>query len=476
MRMRDSGKRFNIGNIVQILLIVITIIVCTVPMSWNPYWNGEFPADKRQYEILAESMLKGHLYLDYDDIDPEFLAMENPYSPEEREALGVSFHWDHAWYEGHYYMYFGVAPVILLFLPYRFITGQDLPTYHATQLLSIFVILGLNCLFRYIRNKYFPAFPKWLTGLLATAVSFMSLWYAAEAPMLYCTAIVAGIACEVWSFFFFFKGIEEKQTIGRQSLYIFLGALLGAIVFGCRPPLALANVIVLPIAAELFRQHGLKKQFVGLFSLGCLPYIVTGGLLMLYNYARFDNPFEFGQAYQLTVANQTAYGSTGVDLAEVLKKVGNSFFAVPEIVREYPYMNLNKGGAFIYFPILFLSLLIFLPPVFRKLREQKIAGISSVILPAVLAIVFSQVLYAPWLVERYHMEIYYLIGILVFIVVGVSDRLLPSVRWLQLLWRGVLVTFSIWTVVCSAALFMVPNDYNLTEYRPELIIDLLGRL
>ena len=39
------------------------------------------------------------------------------------------------------------------------------------------------------------------------------------------------------------------------------------------------------------------------------PYLVIGILLMLYNYLRFDSPFEFGQSYQLTITDQSKYGN-----------------------------------------------------------------------------------------------------------------------------------------------------------------------
>lgn len=62
---------------------------------------------------MADSLLEGHLYLDYSDVDPRLLRMENPYNPEARTEQGVAVHWDHAWYEGHYYMYFGIVPAVI---------------------------------------------------------------------------------------------------------------------------------------------------------------------------------------------------------------------------------------------------------------------------------------------------------------------------------------------------------------------------
>jgi hypothetical protein len=52
----------------------------------------------------------------------ELLALENPYDWSQRTAAGVSYLWDHLLFDGKYYSYYGVAPVLLLFLPYHWLT------------------------------------------------------------------------------------------------------------------------------------------------------------------------------------------------------------------------------------------------------------------------------------------------------------------------------------------------------------------
>lgn len=51
----------------------------------------------------------------------------DPYDVATRQRLladGVSpVYWDYAFYQGHWYSYFGVVPALLLFLPYRAVTS-----------------------------------------------------------------------------------------------------------------------------------------------------------------------------------------------------------------------------------------------------------------------------------------------------------------------------------------------------------------
>ena len=101
------------------VVLLLTILLCIIPMGLSPYYNGERPDFTNQYELMAESILNGHLYIDYPDIDPKLLALDNPYDFEARKAAEVSYHWDHAFYNGRYYMYFGIVPSLSLSYRYK---------------------------------------------------------------------------------------------------------------------------------------------------------------------------------------------------------------------------------------------------------------------------------------------------------------------------------------------------------------------
>ena len=123
-----NGRKFNVG--ITALVICLLSAVESYCMSMNPMWTGEYPTEHlHQYELMAESLLQGRLDLPC-EASPELKAMDNPYDYNMREQLGVEYHWDHAYKDGHYYMYFGVVPALVLYLPYRMITGEPL-SWHA---------------------------------------------------------------------------------------------------------------------------------------------------------------------------------------------------------------------------------------------------------------------------------------------------------------------------------------------------------
>ncbi len=418
MRAVNKLKSSLASSAVSALVALLTVLACILPMSGLPLWNGEIAGHRNQYELMAEALLDGRISFDYND-DEALSKLENPYDPDERKQAGVKYHWDHAYYKGNYYMYFGIVPVLLLFLPYRVLTGEALTTYHATQVFSAVAIIGIFMLFRLLGKLFFPKLSQASYLALSVAVSVMSVWYAAAEPALYCTAITAAIALEVWSIYFFVWAVWGEKRENLQILLAAVGALLGALVFGCRPPIALANIIVIPALAVFLRQRKFSARLLGKLALAALPYVIVGVSLMIYNYVRFESPFEFGQSYQLTVADQTNYSVTlnAKTLVRLFNESAKNFFAVKDISTNFPY--LRTSSVFFNFPALLLACaLIFKGSVNRAARSHKLLSLLIGIYACVLIINVFDILWTPYLLERYRMDIYFLLGIAAYITLG----------------------------------------------------------
>lgn len=442
------------------------ILLCILPMGLSPSYNGEIPDFTNQYELMAESILNGHLYIEYDDIDPKLLAMDNPYDFEARKAEGVSYHWDHAFYNEHYYMYFGVVPVFLLFLPWRILTGTALTTYHATQVFTALFICGIFAVFYMLARRFFKKMSLGMYLTLAAAFSIMSVWYSVDAPALYCTAISAAVCMEVWSIFFFLRAVfcstEDKQSI----FYAFLGSLLGALSFGCRPTIALANLLVLPLLAQYLRNKKITVRLLGQLLLAAVPYIVIGILLMLYNYIRFDSPFEFGQSYQLTITDQSHYGDffSQFDFLKILNGIAAFFVSHEPMSDVFPYVSFN--GILLNFPILCFPLFgVASEGVRRRIKEDHLQHCIRILFCIPLIIAAADVLWAPTVLERYRMDLYWIMGILCFFLIGYYHQNISGES--SKLFSCVISLWAFLTVCKCFLLFLVPYDYNFTIYFPE---------
>lgn len=415
---KPTMESWNIGKfLICILVLAVTILACIIPMGHLSLWNGQQPGHRNQYELMAEAILDGRVDFAYGDEDT-LADLENPYDPEERKEAGIFYHWDHAYYKGHYYMYFGVVPVFLVFLPYRVLTGTSLTTYHATQIFAALTIVGIFILFYMLAKLFFKKLPVSVYLALSVAFSVISIWYSIAEPALYCTAITAALALEVWSIYFFVKAVWGKTRENVQLAYAAIGALCGALSFGCRPPIALANILVLPMLVVFLKQRKFSLKLLGKLVLVALPYALVALGLMYYNYIRFENPFEFGQAYQLTVADQHLYKVTldTPTLVRIINESKQNFFGTRDITTTFPYIR--TSSLFFNFPIFFLIFAFFKKKVFVEMKKKTILSLVIGLVFCAIVITAIDIMWTPYLLERYRMDIYFLMGIASFTVIG----------------------------------------------------------
>ena len=427
--------------------VTILIAVCVVPMAWNPHWTGELHRHHNQYPLLADAFLKGQLNLDV-PTDPRLAAMENPYDFQAREELNLdenSGGWDHAFYNGKWYVYFGAVPALIIFAPYQLLVGKSLLAYHATQIFAGLFILGLFALFFLLAKKFFPRMSFGVYLAATVALSLVSISYCTEAPALYCTASSSGLCMEVWSIYFFARAAWTEDSRRKFFAEIFLGAALGALAFGCKPTVALANFLVLAILPRLMNRDDAKKIFLVL----CVPY----------NFLRFDNPFEFGQAYQLTVADQHAYGkfSERFNLSAQVDGLLQNFFGVENNLRG----DKKPAGALRYI-IFWLPIFLLTPKIFSALRRSGLIGLVLALIFTPILITMFQIHWTPFLLERYRLEIYWLLALLTFLALGFLSESRKNFL------NFGLCALSLVTIFQCVDLFLVPNDLNFTAIYPDL--------
>ncbi len=464
----DCGRRekITIG-----VVLVILILLCTLPMGLAPGWNGEDPGATNQYELLAEAILNGHINIDNGDVDPLLLQMTIRMI---RRRVWIS-----AWITA------GIRRTIMdtiicilvlcryfcCFLPFRLITGMSLTTYHATQVFVALFICGVFANFYMMSKRFFKKMTLGMYLMLASAFSIMSVWYSVDAPALYCTAITGALCMEIWSLFFFMRAVWVEEDEKKSIRLAFFGSLFGALAFGCRPPVALANLFVIPMLVVYLKKHKFTKKLFGELVVAALPYVVIGILLMCYNYARFESPFEFGQAYQLTAADQSNYGSIAsyfsqTKMIAVANAVLYNFVNYNPICEAFPYVIFN--GILLNFPILWFAVIGLSPEgVLKRMKEQQMRAFIVMLFVIPLVIAIMDALWSPFMTERYRMDQYWIMGVLCFLVIGFYHDNLSETAG-----RKFSCFISLWafiTIGKSILLYLVQNDGNVTYTYPEVV-------
>lgn len=397
------------SKIVSLIILIMTILILVVPMGISPLHNGEIDEHRNQYELLAEAMTKGNLNLYPEENTSQLDNLNNPYDPIERAEKGVSFHWDHAYFQGKYYVYFGVVPVITLFLPFRLLFGVSLPTWNATQFFTTLFLIGLFVLLKRLKRQYNIFLPIKAFGLYFVTISFISCWFISSAPELYCTAQSSALCFSIWSFCFFMFAIANKQS-WKKYLYIFLSSLSGALIIGCRPSMIIVESIIFVIYIKEFLINDKRKLLNTFIYLA--PYIIVGISQMFYNYIRFDNLFEFGQSFQLTEADQRHYSSFLTRMFDC-SMIYNLLLCFFGFGKQIPLV----------FPGIFWEYLIFWFVLFlvkrtcrNQIHKSNLKIVILVTLATICAEIVIQLISTPMMLERYKADWLWLLGIIVYLI------------------------------------------------------------
>lgn len=418
-------EEFSVKNkkqlaVMGVLLVFYGLLIFGLLKSNLSYdaWCTE-PAPTRQYEMLTKSLSEGHLYLDY-EVAPELNDLDNPYDFQSRIEAGGDYLFDIAYYNHNYYVYFGIVPVILLYLPVYLITGILLKTYQVVFFFGILLFAGITMFLYSLIKRYRLklSFGKFILSHIALLMSAggTSLVYPGNT---YSLAILSGITFVFLGLSFWLFSSDGKGKVSKPLLV--LGSLCMALTAGCRPHLAILILASPFIFYEDIKNSRFfsKKGIWNLLSFA-LPIIVVAVGLMTYNYLRFDSIFEFGAKYNFTGVDMTHQVGSGV---KFIQGIWEYIFAPFTIADHFPYLQLRDlssdylgyfylhdmyGGMIWLFPLSMLSL-----GIFSKKRRGELKTFGIILFVIACVIVLADIWMAG-ITNRYMYDFTF-----IFVMVGV---------------------------------------------------------
>ncbi len=392
---------------------------------------GSYTYDFNQYGHLADTILAGRPWLDL-PVAQGLAQAPNPYSVAVRERLLASgqgpIYWDYAFYQGHWYSYFGPLPALLLFAPYRALTslfvpgGLMLPTPAAAAILVAgFTLTGSLLLVRLIR-RYVPgaslgacafALLTFLTGSQLTYLLYRDDFYAIpfDASILLSTLglwlwlgarrvrPVSGGRTRPWRAE---DNLEGCLALTAQEVRLSLprlaaGSLAIGATLGCRQTFIAWGLLALPIFAPEIKamSKGLRRTnplsasqrtddpltiepafSAAILPAALLPVVLVALPLLAYNAWRFGSPLDFGNRHQITVVDLNRYRPPLSNLPWLVfyylfqPLTGSQAFPYvqrfPAPLPVWQYAEPGLGGLFALTPILALALALL---AFRRVRE-----------------------------------------------------------------------------------------------------------
>lgn len=307
-------------------------------VSVNDINNAESPI----YYQLFYALKKGQMHL---DIEPsaELLALENPYDPSAR--AGVSYLWDHAFFNGKYYCYYGAAPVFLVMFPIYYLSGMKMiPSILLIQeigtLFSIlaFLLVLVNLTKLMFKEVNMPTLILLLVGatfssLLLSNTIFKVGWYNEG---IYRIPYSYGLCFYFLTLLMILKAFNNSRY---RILFLGLAGLSLVLMMASRPTLIIGFVLFIPLFIKiLLEKYPWKRKLIDFAPM--VGVVILGAVILCYyNYARFNSILEFGQSYQLTVVDGT---TLSYSLEGVFPTLAN-YYLMPPYFDGGMFPNIDYG-------------------------------------------------------------------------------------------------------------------------------------
>lgn len=426
----------------------------------------------QQYAELAKAMAHGQLYLEEEP--PQWLQdMADPYDKGARDELqketGEEYLFDVAYHDGRYYVYFGVVPVLLFYLPFFLLTGANFPTAIGVLVSVLAFVLGCSALLDRFARYHFKHVSLGLYLLLQIPlVMCCGVLYLLKFPTFYSLPIALGLAFSVWGLYFWTCG---RAASSPEKWYL-AGSACMALVAGCRPQLLVLSLVAFPL---FWRPYITKRRLFtprGAREFACLiaPYLVVAAGLMWYNKARFGSVTDFGANYNLTVNDMTKRGWNIGRLAPALFAY---FLQPPSATGAFPFLQAAPfdttymgqtikeatfGGILACLPVLWI--LPFAKRILKLRFSQRstrtIAGVIIVLLIGGVIVALADAEMAG-ILQRYFADFSFMfLAAVVLLAFIVNENLVPGSTAQTLLMRVLLALVAV-SVLYSALLCLVPE-------------------
>ncbi len=481
---KDSLEKAAWKKYVVMGLCILYILPAWILIRDNVYLTNY--VEFNPYQDLAEALAEGHCYID-EEPDQALVSLSNPYDDSLRTANGIETKWDYAYFDGKYYVYFGIVPCIIFYLPLYILVGTRMPNSLPVLGAAVLLFWGIYMLIRAMAAAYYPKL-KYAAHLILTMVIYMGcqMPFFLNQPDGYAVPVACAEAMLVWGLYFWISSLKAEgwRMYGRVAL----GSFLIALIAGTRPNMeiyALMSVPVFmwfvkvnlklgrggnPIVASEPTTNNIKSNITGFAAAFVLPFIPVAAGLMYYNAVRFGSVFDFGNNYNLTVSDMSL---NPFSLDKLFIGIYEYLLKLPELKYRFPFMSIPGDGTetnafghcfvhmeYIFAGLLPVNVLLWSIPVLLKKKGEKegrdwklmslrYLGLLAVVLAFFLVFFDSE---SAGIVYRYEADFSLALFIgataAVMLVMAKFDRLSDEARWIgERAMSAFLITSLIWSLV-----------------------------
>ena len=510
--------RLDTGSVSQRLVLALILAPLAAWSCWNIQHDlstftpmayhqpHAYVYDFNQYDHVAQALLHGRPWLDLGQA-PGLAKAANPFDIDTRNALLAQdqqpIYWDYVYRGGHWYSYFGVLPVLLLFLPYRVITslvhpgGYALPTSSAAALLVAAATIMTTLATIRLLARWFPRVNLAVVGMALITMlggsGMVYLWCRRNFYTIPFVASLLAVMTGLWLWMGARRVQQQSADAGEHPSHrstrmwtvedgdhswrlsrtrLFWGSLSMAATLGCRPTFLAAGLLALPLFAQeiqavfntLFTRgshsDGLSRgRALSLLTCGLLPVLLVAAPLLWYNRWRFGSLLDFGNRYQMTVLDLTNYhpGTQGL-----LQIFGYYLLQPLTSLPIFPYLQFSPapmriwhftepglGGLLVTSPVLLLAMALVALPRVRNYLHRRGWMPALILVLALAVLVMAADSYIGGFSVRYTIDFAWLICLAAVVVMAAASATYEDGR--STLGAAVM---SLLTLACLAGLIL----------------------
>ena len=338
-----------------------------VPLPQSP---EQYEANDFYIQMLA-AYTSGQLSLPY-PVDPRLEQVTNVYDNSELFAKKIPFLWDHAYHDGKYYVYFGLAPLISIYYPIYLVTGEAPCAALAAFIATLYGLLGLYFgVTRLIRTLFRQVNPLLLSlGLISMALASgifmmqaMMVFYILPYQMGFAVfGLTLGCATKLYTLVrldrmaatdqCFMARMIKRCRIQSHAEMVILGLAVVGMVTARPLNLVYQLLLLAPVLWFYLRSESAWRTKLQAAACTGIPVLLGAILVMWYNHARFGSIFEFGIFDMLTLVD-VHYHRLTLNFELFFSVLYHYFFENFNLIANFPYVtpvygidpNLGNGTA-----------------------------------------------------------------------------------------------------------------------------------
>jgi len=446
---------------VVLVVLLLEILVFYKVSHLNKYFNNIEPGGQTQFMQLTEAIVdRGEVFLNA--IPPEGLSdMKDPYDATLRNATvgpysNIGDMSDTGYYQGRYFVYFGIAPILLFYVPFYAITGTHIATRTVFFIISIANCIGVLFLLYELCRRYFRKLPFVIYLMFSALFTFgAGQMFLALSPDFYAVPIMFALSSIELGLGFWIHALNLRDDSVQKNVsmsadengvtvvaadnnakqvslpwyFLAIGSLFMALPAASRPQFLIASFLAFVIFwKSVFTDRTLlSKKSIGQTVAFALPYAFVAAGVMYYNFIRFGNVFDFGANYNFCY-NNMPYRGWHID--RLLHPLVGYLFYPCTVTNQFPYFELSSyssrymgitadetlfGGVMYNNIYLIVALLAFR---FKKAISEKAAYLLAVIGPVFAIIVGVVDANMAGTLPRYYADFTWGYMISAFIVIG----------------------------------------------------------